>query len=156
TVFPSGEAKDPAKDTAWALIVTLAISAMIYMTVQTVAVGTVPGLASSEKPLVDSAQIFLGPLAGSLISALACVSIIGNLSGNALASPRVTYAFAEHRDVPALFGKVHPRYGTPVISIMFFCGIGGILAISGTFVWLAMMSVVARLATYLVTCLAVP
>ena len=68
----------------------------------------------------------------------------------------MTYAFAEHRDVPALFGKVHPRYGTPVISIMFFCGIGGILAISGTFVWLAMMSVVARLATYLVTCLAVP
>jgi len=87
TVFPSGEAKDPAKDTAWALIVTLAISAIIYMTVQTVAVGTVPGLASSEKPLVDSAQIFLGPLAGSLISALVCVSIIGNLSGNALASP---------------------------------------------------------------------
>src|SRR5262249_7166772 len=56
TVIPSGEAKDPARDTAWALIVALAVSAVIYVTVQTVAVGTVPDLASSQKPLVDSAQ----------------------------------------------------------------------------------------------------
>ena len=156
TVIPAAEAKDPVRDTGWALMVALGVSAMIYVTVQIVAVGTVPDLASSQKPLVDSAQTFLGPVAGSLISFLVCVSVIGNLSGNALASPRVTYAFAEHRDFPALFAKVHARYGTPVISIVFFCVIAAILAISGTFVWLATVSVVARLAAYLVTCLAVP
>src|SRR5207248_2163924 len=113
-------------------------------------------LASSDKPLVDSGQVFLGSIAGALISTLVCVSVIGNLSANALGAPRITYALAEHGDFPALFAKLHPAYGTPAISIAFFSVVAMILALSGTFVWLATVSVVARLATYLVTCLAVP
>ena len=98
----------------------------------------------------------MGPIGGGLISLLVCISVIGNLSATALIAPRITYAFAERKDFPALFGKLHPDYGTPVVSIVFFSAIAAILALSGTFVWLVTVSVVARLASYLVTCLAVP
>src|SRR5262249_45718107 len=70
--------------------------------------------------------------------------------------PRMMFAFAERGDFPALFGKLHPVYGTPVASIVFFSAVVTVLALSGTFMWLAGVSVVAPLASYLVTCLAVP
>ena len=155
-VIPAAEAKNPRKDLAWALILALGICAAIYLAVQVVALGTVPDLATSQRPLADSALNFAGAIAGGLISLLVCVSVIGNLSALILVSPRLTYAFSERKDFPVLFGKLHPAYGTPAASIIFFAVIGSILAISGTFVWLVTVSVVARLANYLVTCLAVP
>jgi amino acid transporter len=156
SVVPAAEAKDPVRDVAWALIIALGFCAVVYVIVQIVALGTVPDLASSDKPLVDSAQNFLGPIAGGLISTLVCISIIGNISGSALVAPRITYALSERRDFPAFFRKIHPVYGTPVVSIVFFTIIAAILALSGTFVWLVTVSVLARLSAYLATCLAAP
>jgi amino acid transporter len=155
-VIPAAEAKNPRKDLAWALIIALGICAAIYLAIQVVALGTVPDLATSQRPLADSARNFWGPIAGGLISLLVCISVIGNLSALVLVSPRLTYAFSERRDFPVLFAKLHPAYGTPAASIIFFTAIGSILAISGTFVWLVTVSVVARLANYFVTCLTVP
>src|SRR5207249_1021102 len=84
------------------------------------------------------------------------VSIIGNLSALVLVTPRLTLAFAERRDFPSIFARLHPVHGTPMISIVFFTVTGSILAIYGSFEWLVVVSVVARLANYVVTCMAVP
>jgi basic amino acid/polyamine antiporter, APA family len=154
--IPSGEARSPRKHTGWALIIALAVSAAIYVAVQIVAVGTVPNLVDSDKPLADAAQVFIGPAGAGLISLLACISIIGNIGGTALIAPRLTYAFSERKDFPALFGRLHAEYRTPVASILLFTGVACALAISGQFIWLATMSVLARLTNYFVTCVALP
>ena len=86
----------------------------------------------------------------------ALVSIFGNLSAVMLIGPRLTYAFAERGEFPAFFGRLHSRFRTPVGSIVVFALMGWLLALSGTFVWLATISVVARLGAYMVTCAAVP
>jgi amino acid transporter len=155
-VMPAAEARNPQRDIPRALIGSLAVCTVIYLAVQVVAVGTVANLSESERPLADSAQNFMGPAAGGLVSLLAVASVIGNLGGSMLGSPRLTYAFAENGDVPTIFAKLHPTSRTPVVSIAVFAIISAILAISGTFVWLATISVMARLVTYGVTCLAVP
>ena len=156
TVIAAAEAKDPIRDLPWALIRALAGCAVIYVLVQTVALGTLPDLSSSQRPLADSAQTFMGSAGSAFIALLACISIIGNLTSNALGTSRLTYAFAERKDFPALFGTVHPVHRTPIASIIFFSVISAILAISGTFVWLVTVSVIGRLAAYMATCLAVP
>lgn len=155
-VIPAAEAKDPKSHLASALIGGLGICAAIYITVQIVAVGTVPNLAESQRPLADAGRNFLGPVAGGLIALTVCVSIIGNLSAMMLISPRLTYAFAKGGDFPALFANLHPRRGTPVVSIIFFTATALVLAISGSFAWLATVSVIARLTSYAVTCAAIP
>jgi amino acid transporter len=157
-VIPAAEAKNPRKDLAWALIGALGVSTLIYLAVQVVALGTLPldVLSSSARPLADAGRSFLGPVAGAAISVLACVSIVGNLSALVLVSPRLTLAFAERRDFPAVFARLHPVYGTPVVSIIFFTAVGSALAIYGSFQSLVVISAVARLGNYLVTCLAVP
>jgi len=155
-VVPAAEARNPRKDLASALMLSLGVCAVIYVVVQIVALGTVRDLASSQRPLADSARNFLGPAAGALMSLLVCISVLGNLSASALGSPRITFALAERGDFPAVFGRLHPVYRTPAVSIGFFGAVAAILALSGTFVWLATVSVVARLAGYLATCLALP
>ncbi len=155
-VVPAAEIKNPRKAPGWALILALGICAAIYVAVQIIVVGTLPDPASSERPLADAAQQFFRPAGAGLISLLACVSVLGNLSGSALVAPRLTYAFSQRKDFPALFGKLHRTYGTPVTSIILFSAASSILAISGQFVWLAAVSVIARLTNYAVTCLALP
>ena len=157
-VIPAAEAKDPRRDLGWALITALVLSVVLYLCIQFVALGTLPlnALASSTRPLADAGRNFLGPLAGALIAVLACVSIIGNLSALVLVSPRLTLAFAERQEFPALFGNLHPEYRTPVVSIVFFTLVGSVLAIYGSFQWLVIVSVLARLVNYVVTCLALP
>jgi amino acid transporter len=155
-VIPAAEAKNPRKDSAWALLLALGVCTGIYLAIQVVALGTVPALSNSDRPLADSAQSFLGPAAGGFMSLLACISVMGNLNGSILAAPRISYALAEHRNFPALFARVHPHFGTPAAAIMVYAAIGAVLAVSGTFVWLATVSVAARLIGYIATCLAVP
>ena len=154
--IPAGEAKHPKKDISWALVYALGIAAVIYLAVQVVAVGTLPTLAQSERPLADAGRYFLGPVAGGVMALAALVSIFGNLSAVMLIGPRLTYAFAERGEFPAFFGRLHSRFRTPVGSIVVFALMVWLLALSGTFVWLATISVVARLGAYMVTCAAVP
>ena len=157
-VIPAAEAKDPRKDLGWALIGALGICTLIYLAIQVVALGTLPlaDLSASARPLADAGQQFLGRSAGAVIALVVCLSIIGNLSALVLVTPRLTLAFAERRDFPTVFGRLHPVHGTPVVSIVFFAVIGSMLAIYGSFEWLVIVSVVARLAAYLVTCAAAP
>jgi basic amino acid/polyamine antiporter, APA family len=157
-VIPAAEAKDPRRDLGWSLVAALSVCAVIYLAVQLVALGTLQmnELTASASGLADAGRSFLGPLAGGLISLLACISVIGNLSALVLVSPRLTLAFSERGDFPAIFARLHASYGTPVVSIVFFAAVGSILAIYGTFEWLVLLSVLARLANYIVTCAAAP
>jgi amino acid transporter len=157
-VIPAAEAKDPRRDLGWALVIALGMCTALYIAIQLAALGTLPlnELSVSSRPLADAGRNFLGPMAAGLIAGLACISILGNLSALVLVSPRLTLAFAERGDFPALFGRLHPKYGTPVVSILFFTGIGSLLAIYGSFQWLVIVSVLARLGNYVVTCLALP
>jgi amino acid transporter len=51
---------------------------------------------------------------------------------------------------------VHPVYRTPAAAIVIQSGVALVLALSGSFVGLAMLSIIARLATYVGTAAAVP
>ena len=83
-------------------------------------------------------------------------SLAGSLHGIMTSTPRVTYAMAERGDLPAWFARVHPRFETPANSILFFAVLAAALAISGSFVWLAVISTLARMIVYAVTIAALP
>jgi amino acid transporter len=73
-----------------------------------------------------------------------------------LAGPRYLYALAVDGYGPRVLGRVHPKYQTPAWAIVTQGVVAGALALSGSFVQLAMLSIVARLATYIGTAAAVP
>jgi amino acid transporter len=150
----AGETREPRHVVPFALIMTIAIVTIVMTLVQVVALGTLPDLTQSRTPLADAATIFLGAAGGVLITMGAVVSTSGNNMGSALSGSRNLFALAEQGDLPAFFGKVHPRYRTPVTAIAVTAGVTLILALSGTFSRLALVSAVSRLVVYAFTCAA--
>ena len=156
TPAPAGEFKNPKRDVPFALIAQIVIVTLIYSLVQLVGLATLPNVASSKTPLADAARLFLGSWGGWLMTFGAVVSILGTNSNTVLAGPRYLYALAADGFGPRPLAYLHPRYRTPVVAILLQSAIALPLALTGSFVGLAALSVVARLATYIGTALAVP
>ncbi len=156
TPAAAGEFRNPRRDVPFALLAEIGLVTLLYSSVQLVALGTVPDLAASETPLADGARLVLGPLGGWLLTVGAVVSVLGTNNNSILAGPRYLFALARDGFGPRALAAVHPRYRTPAAAILLQTAIALPLALSGTFVGLATLSVVARLATYLSTAAAVP
>jgi amino acid transporter len=156
TAAPAGEYRNPRRDVPFALLVEIGIVTLLYVAVQWVALGTVPELAASSTPLADGARIFLGSWGGWLLTAGAAVSILGTNSSSVLAGPRYLFALARDGFGPRILASVHPRFRTPGAAILAQTCVALPLALSGTFVGLATLSVIARLVTYIGTTAAVP
>jgi APA family basic amino acid/polyamine antiporter len=153
TAAPAGEFKNPRRDVPFALISQIAIVTLIYSAVQWVALGTLPGIVNSQTPLAGAAARFLGGWGGLLMTVGGAISVLGTNSNTVLSGPRYLYALARKG---APFSSLHPRYRTPALAIVTQTAIALPLALSGSFERLAILSTVARLATYFGTALAVP
>jgi amino acid transporter len=149
---PAGEAKDPMRAMPFALVMTIAIVTTVMTLAQFVALGTLPDLAASRTPLADAATRFMGAAGGFLLTAGAAVSMLGNNMGHPLSGSRNLYGLAEQGDLPPIFGRLHPRYRTPWVAVVFTSAVSLVLALSGSFATLAAGSAVARLPLHAGTC----
>jgi APA family basic amino acid/polyamine antiporter len=169
TPAPAGEFKNPQRDVPFALIMQIVIVTAIYTAVQLVAIGTMPNLGASQTPLADAAAMMMGPVGGFLLTLGAVLSVLGTNNNTVLAGPRYLYALAETGKLPAAFARIHPRYRTPHIAILTQTGVALLLIVLDWFLnrffpsskldlaeRLALLSAVARLATYLGTAASVP
>ncbi len=96
------------------------------------------------------------------------LSVLGTNNNTILAGPRYLYALAESGRLPRALARIHPRYRTPYVAILTQAGVAlALIAIDayrhsvspgalGIAENLAVLSAIARLATYIGTCLAVP
>ena len=150
---PAGETRDPRRAVPRALLATLTFVTFIYVVVQLAYSGA--ALGASETPLADLANIVIGPAGSLLIAATAVVSVFANISCALATMPRVTAAMADQRQLPAPFGK-RSSTGSPFLSVTFYGLLAAALAASGSFVFLAVVSALARLFVYALCALAIP
>jgi len=154
--IPAGEVRDPQRSLPRALLIAILVVATLYIMIQVVCVGTLPGLAQSQKPLADAGSQFLGAAGGAIISAGAIISISGNLNILLLSGSRLPFAMAEQKQLPVLIGSIHKRFFTPYISILITAGVMLLLTLKSSFLEALTISAIARLVTYAATCLALP
>jgi amino acid transporter len=72
----------------------------------------------------------------------------GNNAGQVLTGARMIFALAEHGELPAWFGRIHPRYLTPANAVLFTSAVATALALSGSFARLAVVAALAKLIMY--------
>jgi len=156
TVVAAGEGRSPRRDLPRAMINTILVTGLIYILIQLVAISSLADLATSSTALADVAVVLLGPAGAALLTLGAVFSIGGNLQSTFLSAPRMTYALALDGSLPSWFAKVHRRHQTPHISLWVYGAFCLALALSGSFIWLAVMSTLARLLTYIVCIAALP
>jgi basic amino acid/polyamine antiporter, APA family len=152
---PTGETRNPARDTVFALAVTLISCTALYALIQWVVVRVLGPASISDRPLAEVARAAMGNPGAALVAVGAMISVWGYLSAKLLGMPRVTFALAERGDLPRLFAAVSPRFHTPWFSILLYASVIWVLALIGSFGWNVTLSVVARLFYYAVVCAAV-
>jgi amino acid transporter len=156
TPAAAGEYRNPRRDVPVALLTAMTFITLLYSLVQVVSVGTLPALAQAKSPLAEAARMFLGGWGAWLMTVGAVISIFGNISNTTLVGPRYLFALACDGFGPRILSRVHPRFQTPAAAIITQSVFSLVLALSGSFVQLAMLSIIARLATYMGTAAAVP
>jgi basic amino acid/polyamine antiporter, APA family len=118
---PAGEIKNPEKNIRKSTIYGTILAAVIYILVSVVAMGVIEQgkLAGSNAPLADILNAATGGTWGGNFVALgAIISALGASSGWILTTARSAFGAAQDKLFPQWMGKVHPKYMTPVTSLI--------------------------------------
>mgnify|MGYP000060699169 CR=1 FL=1 len=113
-------------------------------------ISVIPEDTYADATLVDVGRALAGPVGALAITLAAVFSIGGNLAGSMIAAPRLIFSLAENRLLPRWFGHVHARYATPDRCILIMGGMALVLALTGSFVKLAVASSLTRLLGYII------
>jgi amino acid transporter len=152
---PAGEFRNPKTELPRALLVgTLAIAA-IYVLAQLGAMSALPDLSKTQTPIADAAAALVGGIGAIVVTLGALLSMAGTNSGTVLEGSRMLYALSLDRRLGPV-SYVHPRWRTPVVAIAIHVTVAAAAAVAGSFAQLALLSTVARLATYLAGCASLP
>jgi APA family basic amino acid/polyamine antiporter len=133
--FSAGEAMNPQRTFPRAIVIGTASLIGIYVFANVgylAALGTT-GVASSDRVAAEAVSAIVGPSAAKLIAAVILVSIFSATNGLTISAPRVYYAMAKDGLFFGKLAEVHPRFGTPAVSIIAGTAWAMVLAASGTF-----------------------
>jgi basic amino acid/polyamine antiporter, APA family len=155
----SGEVRDGARAVPRAIALAVTGVGVLYIAVQLVAQGILgSALAAPETakaPLAAAAVQFAGPTGATLILIAMIVSTFGFMTATMLSTPRTLFALAADGYLPQSLKAVHRAHHTPHVAIAIQGVIVCAIAITGTYVKLAIMANVAILLVYLACCVAV-
>jgi amino acid transporter len=136
------------KNSAWGVFLSVAVSAVVgyvVLMVLTLAITDIPSTATDAYPVLKIASDNLSPFLANFVA----VIIAGAMWLCGLASitsmSRMWFAFARDGGMPgySLIRQIHPRYRTPVNSIVITCALAVIMLLwSGAFYIVTAISVV--------------
>jgi basic amino acid/polyamine antiporter, APA family len=150
----SGEVTNPNRNVPLATILAMLLVLVLYVAIQLVAEGLLgPALAGSAEPLAEGLER-VSPAFGGLLLAGGILSRFVWIGSDILGAPRVLFAFARDGMLPALLGRTHPRYATPHVAIVAHSLLAALLAATGTFTRLAILSTLATAGLYFLACAA--
>ena len=133
--FLAGEVREPERTLPRAIVGgTLAIVA-IYLTTNAAYLYVLPIDAVAKSPLIaaDTMAALIGRTGASFVSIVVAISTFGAVNSDLLGAPRIFYAAAEDGLFFKTLGRVHPRYRTPYVSIIFSALLGIVFVLTGTF-----------------------
>ena len=120
----AGEIRDPARTIPRALALGIGIVIACYLGANAVylrALGR-DGLAASSAVAADTATKLVGSTGGTFITVAAMLSILGFVNVVILATPRIFFAMARDGVFLQAAARVHPKYGSPHVSVMIMGG----------------------------------
>jgi len=136
------EVKDAKRNVPRAMLLSLAVSTIIYVLVGIVAVGLVGSatLADSNSPLAAAIGVTGSPLPVQVVAFGGLLATASVLLTAILGVSRMAYSMARRRDMPQVLAKLHGKFCTPYYSIwavgvlmtvlVLFFDLTGVVAIS--------------------------
>ena len=163
-VIPAGEIDNPQRTIPTAIGIGLSVVLVFYLATNLAVFGVVPWqqLATSGVPLTDASRALLHSFfprwavsGGMVMAGGAVLSVLGSDESGTLGTSRLGYAMAVEGYAPAMLARLHPRYGTPYVALLFQNTAALVAALVGTLGSLIKVAVFNLGIVYFVTCLAV-
>ena len=138
------EVKKPKKTLPRAIILSVVITAIIYILVSLSSVRILhwEELSQSTAPLADVAAKGLGLEGGITLSAIALFATASTVLITLVAGARILYGMAKDGSLPSILGRIHSRTGTPWIAVI------GIFVTSVAFAFIGDIVIVANIVVF--------
>ena len=114
------EVKNAKRNVPRAILLSLAISTIVYILVGLIAVGLIGASKLSDPnspPLTHAINATGNPTAVYIVSAGGLLATASVLLTSILGVSRMAYAMARRKDIPQALSKLHQKYSTPYYSI---------------------------------------
>jgi glutamate:GABA antiporter len=131
----SGEVRNPRRTFPRAILGSGILIAAIYIAATVAVLAIIPAATVDPKSGVFQAigfgsTVLRVAIVGILAAALVTIGNAGGVGSTVAGVARVPFVVGIDRYLPAAFGKIHPRWKTPYISILVQAGISGILLLA--------------------------
>jgi basic amino acid/polyamine antiporter, APA family len=155
--YVAGEVRNPGRTIPRALFISTVIVIGLYVIVNCglLYVLPLPAMAASPMVVSDAAVKFLGSWGAAAVSLAVILSTFGANNGFIFTCPRIYYAMAKEGMFFNWVADIHPRYHTPIGSLIAQAILASVLVLSGTFDQLATYVVFASWVFYAMSVAAV-
>lgn len=154
--FVAAEVKNARRILPAALVVGVLGVIALYLLVNFAYLHILPaaGIAGTDLLAIDAmSAVFDGSGAATLVAAAVMIATFGAVNSWTLASPRIYFGSAQDGNFPRVFARVN-RHGSPHYGLWYQAIWGSLLAMSGTFSAIALMTVFVVYVFYLLTAVA--
>ncbi len=114
------EVKSPGRNIPAGMSLALFVITFVYTFAVFVTAGVLDAqkLDSSLMPLYDGALAFLGPAGGAAMAVAAMFAFLTTANAGLLSASRYPVAMSRDGVLPPTFAKIHPKRGTPYVSVL--------------------------------------
>ena len=123
--FVAAEVRNPRRNILRALVLGTVLITAIYILVNLAFIHTLgfSGVAKASSVASDLMQIYSGKIGALLISALICITCLGNLNGMILTNARIYYALGQDHHSYRWLGVWNAHLDAPVTALILQAGI---------------------------------
>jgi basic amino acid/polyamine antiporter, APA family len=131
----AGEVRNPRRTLPLAFTCGVLLVTAVYLLVSFAFLSVVPleRIVSNTAFVAQFGEALFGSAGGKVLSACVLLSVAGGLMALTMAAPRVYYAMAKDGNFFAVFGRLHPRFGTPANAILLQTGMALLILCFGAF-----------------------
>lgn len=131
----AGEVKNPQRNIPLSLIYGTGGVMLLYLLANFVYFYILPvdRIAASPRVAAEVARSFLGSAGGTFVVVAVLISTFASINGSILSGARIYFAMAEDKLFFARVAEVHPKYRTPVFSILVQAIWASVLTLTGTY-----------------------
>ena len=133
--FVAGEVQEPSRNIPRSIALGTAAVILLYLLANVAYLRVLPvsQIAATERVAAVTAEQTMGHVGAIIVTLTIMLSAAGAANGSILTSPRIYFAQARDGLFFRQVAAIHPRFGTPSISILVQCIWTCILALSGSY-----------------------
>jgi APA family basic amino acid/polyamine antiporter len=131
----AGEIRNPKRTLPLAFVGGVAVVTVIYLLISATFLAVLPldRVTSNTAFVAQFGAVLFGAAGARVLSVCVLVCVCGGIAAITMAAPRVCYAMAQSGAFFSVFGKMHPRFGTPANAVLLQTGLALAVLFLGAF-----------------------